>query len=204
MSKERPEIEGLIDAYWALAYAEGKEGRTTDTPDGDAQRIRSAITDRLTTLTAERDAAKGKLALIVDRIVYSDSYGVPGSDFACCHLCTGGGAPGIPFEHDERCPVRSVERDYEQWFDDIRATEDALRETEALVQSMREALEKITTEAEQMASVMEFNSKHMIAEDSLQDAWHMLKMATEQYGVDAGHLRQWIADLRAALSRSEV
>lgn len=84
----------------------------------------------LAAMRVERDEAKGKLALIVDRIVYSDSYGVPGSDFQCCHLCTGGGAPGVPFEHDERCPIRRVDRDYDQWFEDIRTTEDALRETE--------------------------------------------------------------------------
>jgi hypothetical protein len=81
-------------------------------------------------LKKERDEAIGKLALIIDRVVYSDSYGVPGSDFSCCHLCNAGGAPGIPFEHETHCPVLGLGATYEQWFDDISATEDALRETE--------------------------------------------------------------------------
>lgn len=33
----------LIDRYWALAYAEGKEGREHDTEDGAAQQTRSEI-----------------------------------------------------------------------------------------------------------------------------------------------------------------
>ncbi|PXV54184.1 hypothetical protein SAMN04487785_11437 [Dyella jiangningensis] len=36
-------ISKLIDAYWDCAYREGVEGRTHDTPNGDAQRIRSQI-----------------------------------------------------------------------------------------------------------------------------------------------------------------
>ena len=92
----------------------------------DLRRVATA----LTSLIAERDAAKGKLALLIDRVVYSDSYGVPGSDFTCCSLCTGGGAPGIPFEHDPTCPVKALEADYETWFDSIKETEDALFQTE--------------------------------------------------------------------------
>jgi hypothetical protein len=46
------EIEGLIDAYWNAAYAEGEQHRTTDTPDGRAQKIRSGITSRLARLAA--------------------------------------------------------------------------------------------------------------------------------------------------------
>ncbi len=67
---------------------------------------------------------------------------------------------------------------------------------EAAINALPEKLKWVIGEAERMADVMEFNSKHMIAEDSLQDAWHMLAMATEQYGVDAAHLRAWIADIR--------
>lgn len=36
-------LNELIDAYWDCAYREGKDGRTHDTPSGDAQRIRSQI-----------------------------------------------------------------------------------------------------------------------------------------------------------------
>lgn len=36
-------LRGLIDEYWALAYAEGQEGRTHDTEAGDAQRVSMEI-----------------------------------------------------------------------------------------------------------------------------------------------------------------
>jgi hypothetical protein len=46
------EIEGLIDAYWDIAFVEGESGRTTDTPDGRAQETRSAISRRLRALAS--------------------------------------------------------------------------------------------------------------------------------------------------------
>jgi hypothetical protein len=52
----RVEIEGLIDAYWDIAYVEGEAGRTTDTPDGRAQEVRSAISSRLHALTRRSSA----------------------------------------------------------------------------------------------------------------------------------------------------
>jgi hypothetical protein len=39
----KQEIMELVDEYWSLAFAEGKEGRDHDTPDGAAQRCRAAI-----------------------------------------------------------------------------------------------------------------------------------------------------------------
>jgi hypothetical protein len=48
-------IERLIDAYWLLGFNEGLEGRQTDTPDGDAQETRAAISASLLTLQQERD-----------------------------------------------------------------------------------------------------------------------------------------------------
>ena len=45
------EIEGLIDAYWGLAFTEGREGRATDIPEGAAQETRSAISRRLLELS---------------------------------------------------------------------------------------------------------------------------------------------------------
>ena len=42
-AEEMMTISELIDAYWDCAYLEGKEGRTYDTINGDAQRIRSQI-----------------------------------------------------------------------------------------------------------------------------------------------------------------
>lgn len=40
---QHSDLRKLIDEYWSLAYAEGKEGRTQDTEAGDAQRVCSAI-----------------------------------------------------------------------------------------------------------------------------------------------------------------
>ena len=41
------EVEGLIDAYWSIAYDEGYFRRETDTSDGRAQTTRSAISRHL-------------------------------------------------------------------------------------------------------------------------------------------------------------
>jgi hypothetical protein len=37
------DLRELIGEYWCLAFAEGREGRNTDTPDGAAQKCISAI-----------------------------------------------------------------------------------------------------------------------------------------------------------------
>lgn len=37
------DLRELIGEYWCLAFAEGQEGRSTDTPDGAAQKCISAI-----------------------------------------------------------------------------------------------------------------------------------------------------------------
>lgn len=37
------DISDLLDRYWQLAYAEGRENRQHDTENGDAQECRSAI-----------------------------------------------------------------------------------------------------------------------------------------------------------------
>ena len=45
-------LRDLIDKYWCLAYAEGKENRTHDTEEGDAQRVSIAIDKAITALSA--------------------------------------------------------------------------------------------------------------------------------------------------------
>lgn len=40
-------LKELIQEYWDAAYLEGKEGRTEDTKDGNAQRIWSAIESKI-------------------------------------------------------------------------------------------------------------------------------------------------------------
>lgn len=37
------DLRELIGEYWCLAFAEGQDGRNTDTPDADAQKCISAI-----------------------------------------------------------------------------------------------------------------------------------------------------------------
>lgn len=54
-------------------------------------------------------AVKMVAALVADAMVYSDSYGVYGSDFLCCMACNAGGAPGVPFEHSKDCIVLKCE-----------------------------------------------------------------------------------------------
>lgn len=39
IEKKARSLRELIDQYWSLAYAEGREGRTHDTEAGDAQRV---------------------------------------------------------------------------------------------------------------------------------------------------------------------
>lgn len=51
------ELETLLDIYWNAAYAEGKEGRTTDTPDGLAQRALTDIRAHVASLVAAERAA---------------------------------------------------------------------------------------------------------------------------------------------------
>jgi len=46
-----------------------------------------------------------------------------------------------------------------------------------------------------LAETLEFNAKHMIAEDTLQDAWKMLLDAREQMANDAARLRAIIASI---------
>jgi hypothetical protein len=43
-------LMGMVDRYWDLAYAEGAEGRTHDTPTGDAAETRQVIQDELVRL----------------------------------------------------------------------------------------------------------------------------------------------------------
>lgn len=69
-------------------------------------------------LRREVGEAKAQVAFLIDRIEYSDSYGVPGSDFKCCHLCNGGGAPGVRFEHDSHCPVLRCEPIAAMWWEE--------------------------------------------------------------------------------------
>ncbi len=69
-------------------------------------------------LKAERGKALAAVAFIADEGTYSDSYGVPGSDFGVCRFCEAGGGPGVPFEHSKNCPILRCEQVAEQWWED--------------------------------------------------------------------------------------
>jgi hypothetical protein len=71
--------------------------------ESDGERVREAE-DR-----GYKRAAKMIAALVADAMIYSDSYGVQGSDFLCCMACNAGGAPGVPFEHSKDCIVLKCE-----------------------------------------------------------------------------------------------
>lgn len=91
-------------------YAEGPEANSraeaiaawNARPGGD-EAVREAE-DR-----GYKRAVKMVAALVADAMIYSDSYGVQGSDFLCCMACNAGGAPGVPFEHSKDCIVLKCE-----------------------------------------------------------------------------------------------
>lgn len=65
-------LMSLVDRYWDLAYAEGAEGRTHDTPAGDAARTRQALEDELTRLFTPQDPA------IVGLAIHDAEHGITG------------------------------------------------------------------------------------------------------------------------------
>jgi hypothetical protein len=63
--------------------------------------------------------AKAAVSYLIDHIEYSDSYGVEGSSFQACLLCTGGGAPGVALVHDKICPVLRCETIAAEWVEEL-------------------------------------------------------------------------------------
>lgn len=64
-------ISDLIDRYWDLAYAEGRENRQHDTKNGDAQDCRLEINDHIETLEGIAHQAgmeRDELRMAIDRI----------------------------------------------------------------------------------------------------------------------------------------
>lgn len=78
-----------------------------------------ALQARVDELTREKDEAEARLAILLDRIEYTDSYGVPGSEFMSCHLC-GEGSPGKPFEHQHNCPAKDLAHHARVWLEENR------------------------------------------------------------------------------------
>jgi hypothetical protein len=90
----------------------------------------------------ERDEARAALAYVLDHAVYSDSYGVHGSDFTCCHFCQGGGAPGVALEHDADCPVGRYPRAVADWFEEMEAERADREAAESKVSDLERELSK--------------------------------------------------------------
>ena len=91
----------------------------------------TALREEVERLKRKAYEAEGRLALLVDRATYADSYGVPGSDFTCCLFCRGGGAPNVPFEHEDTCPIKTLEGCAQSWFDADRERDGWLDEETA-------------------------------------------------------------------------
>ena len=118
--------------------------------DEAATRLRALASEK-EGLRRERDEARAAAAFIADEGTYQDSYGVPGSGFSCCRFCEAGGAPGVPFVHNPRCPILRCEEVAEDWWSERKADADenkGLRiraeSSEALVAELREKVERLT------------------------------------------------------------
>jgi hypothetical protein len=93
---------------------------------------------------SEEGKAKAALAYLIDHIVYSDSYGVPKSDFQACHLCRGGGAPGVAMIHDPDCPVLRCEGIAEEWWQDYYDNQvEEIASLKARIEELEKGLENI-------------------------------------------------------------
>ena len=96
---------------------------------------------------SEPGKEKAALAYLLDQIVYSDNYGVHGSDFAACRLCNGGGAPGVPLVHEPACPAARYGDVAREWWDERdeerKEAADEIERFRAQLASARKALEKI-------------------------------------------------------------
>jgi hypothetical protein len=63
-----------------------------------------AAESELASLREQNEELARKLAVIFDQSCYSDSLGVPGSDFTVCRWCGGGSSPGRgDFKHKDAC-----------------------------------------------------------------------------------------------------
>ena len=74
---------------------------------------------------AEALKAKAHIAALCDAMVYSDSYGVQGSDFQCCHACSAGGAPKMsPLSTMSIVQSGKPKLALPRWWDDHKAAEE--------------------------------------------------------------------------------
>lgn len=94
-------------------------------------------------LSGEVRRLQANLAVVLDRAVYSDSYGVLGSDFEACVFCTGGGAPGVAMKHDAACPITTYGAEADQFWEDYNAAEAEVTRLSGENARLRKGLEVI-------------------------------------------------------------
>jgi prefoldin subunit 5 len=101
--------------------------------------------EKITALESSLRDIERKLAVIFDDVIYSDSYGVPGSSFSVCRWCAGGSGPGgnPGFRHNPNCLFEdgALESKIEEHWD--RTTVRLEKDIEALQQQLREAVEAL-------------------------------------------------------------
>ena len=132
---------GLLQALDAANYS---------LTDKAAALIRS-LSLRVEAEKRAREEAQAACAFFADEGTYSDSYGVPGSDFGVCRFCEAGGAPGVPFEHNKRCPILRCEEVSAEWWAEREEERKDLAAAEARSAALARALE----EAEACMSIVE-------------------------------------------------
>ncbi|SDQ43476.1 hypothetical protein [Pseudoxanthomonas sp. CF125] len=84
----RRQLQELIDRYWDLAYAEGKEGRDYDTEEGDAALCRYEIEKALRELATPSRAGGGEVGAIETAPFYYERGGGAKQD-AATGYCNG-------------------------------------------------------------------------------------------------------------------
>lgn len=137
--------------------------------DEAATRIRALASEK-EGLRRERDEARAATAFIADEGTYQDSYGVPGSGFGCCRFCEAGGAPGVPFVHNPRCPILRCEEVAKDWWSERKADADENNELRARAESAESRLRALRAENERLRkALLRLQTGAAIALDALPD-----------------------------------
>lgn len=248
MTTEVKDVERLIDEYWDLAFMEGASGRTTDTPNGDAQRVRSAISSLLVSLpsqVAEALSEQNVRAAFYEFIAHHELPFIPeldpmaamraaisvataqqskhNSEARAEHMDTdAAGSPGCSVmgrRGGTRRPSAPERSPIDLLIDAVEAAgcsvahapggfvvhcaelESRATAAEGRVALLEEALGNIIGLLDSSIATHRFNAQHMIAEDTLVDAWGMLNMAREQFDTDANQLITIREAARARLAK---
>lgn len=152
-------LAGRVEAAEAAEAGVEAEKRAIPTADVNAvmavaasvEAERNQLRTALAVEKRAKEEAQAACAFFADEGTYSDSYGVPGSDFGVCRFCEAGGAPGVPFEHNKRCPILRCEEVSAEWWAEREEERKDLAAAEARSAALARALE----EAEACMSIVE-------------------------------------------------